>query len=319
MGTVFESWTGAETAAWGSRPVVIRHRMHESPLFSLDGLAELIDAYPKEHYSLIHMGAQGGRRFWREGEIGDLSGREVIDTIAQGRMWLNLRQVARVDGRYRAVLEAIFAELGRNVPGLATFGHTMGILVSSPSAQVYYHADLPGQALWQIHGRKRVYVYPPTAPFLTSEQLEDIALNGVEVDMPYSPDFDRDAVVLELDPGQMAHWPLNAPHRVENHDCLNISVTMEYWDDEIRRRQMLNVANGILRRHLRVTPRSRATSGPGFATKALLQAAARRSGWLGRLRAKRRPIEFRLDRAGLASVGTPQQGPDLATARGGSR
>ena len=299
MQPIFETWSAGTRSAWSSRPCVLGHHLHEQPLFSLDGLAALIDAYPKEHYSLIHMGAQGGRRFWREGELGDITGGQVIDAIAGGRMWLNLRRVMHVDPRYKAVLEGIFAELGENLPRLDAFDPSIGILISSPNAQVYYHADLPGQALWQIHGRKRLYVYPAKPPFLAPEQLEDIALYGIEVDMAYEPAFDEGAFVHELVPGEMAHWPLNAPHRIENLDCLNVSMTMEYWTEEIRRRHMLNVANGILRRHLRLAPRSRAISGPAFLAKTVLQAGARRSGWLDGLRAKRRPIEFRLDRDAL--------------------
>ena len=40
-----------------------------------------------------------------------------------------------------------------------------------PGARVYYHADLPGQLLWQIAGRKRVWLYPGGAPFLTERHL----------------------------------------------------------------------------------------------------------------------------------------------------
>ena len=43
----------------------------------------------------------------------------------------------------------------------------------------------------------------------------------------------------------MMHWPLYSPHRVENLDCVNISMTTEYWTEDIRRRQMVNLANGI--------------------------------------------------------------------------
>ncbi len=79
---IFVDWEQAHTEAWGQAPVKARHALHESPLFSLEAIADLIDAYPREHYSLIHMGPQGGRRFWREGELGGLKGRDVIDWIA---------------------------------------------------------------------------------------------------------------------------------------------------------------------------------------------------------------------------------------------
>jgi len=46
----------------------------------------------------------------------------------------------------------------------------------------------------------------------------------------------------------MVHWPLNCPHRVENEDCLNISVTTEHWTTDLRKQYAVNYANGILRR-----------------------------------------------------------------------
>ena len=294
---IFTNWKSEHTAKWQTEPLNLRHRLHQHPLFSFEALADLIDGYPREHYALVEMGPQGSpRRLWREGDLGGMPGRQVIDAIQNGRMWLNLRNVAHVAQPYGNLLKDIFDEISVRVPGYTTFDHTSGILISSPNAQVYYHCDLPGQSLWQIHGRKRVYVYPNTAPFLTPEQLENIALFAVEVDMRYDPDFDRHAKVFEIAGGDMLHWPLNAPHRVENLDCLNVSMTMEYWTEAIRRRQMINMANGILRHKLGVTPRSLETSGPGFWAKAALQAGVKRSGLLKKARKARRPIEFRLDK-----------------------
>lgn len=292
---IFTNWQPEHTAKWASAPLRLEHRLHRHPLFSFDALADLIDAYPREQYALVHMGAQKERRLWREGEIGAMSGHAVIDAISKGRMWLNLRNVGQVDGRYREILDEIFEEVRRNVPGYDTYARTSGILISSPNAQVYYHIDLPGQSLWQLHGKKRVYLYPDKAPFLTNEQLERVALYEVEVDVPYEPWYDEHALVMEIGGGEMLHWPLNAPHRVENLDCLNVSMTTEYWTEYVRRRQMINMANGILRDKLGVTPRSVATSGPGFWAKAALQAGVRRSGLLKKARRARRPIEFRLD------------------------
>ncbi len=293
---IFTNWTQDLTDKWAKAPLKATHCLHEHPLFSFDALADLIDRYPREHYALVQMGPQGSpRRTWREGDIGGVKGAAVIESIRNGRMWLNLRNVGAVDARYRELLDAAFEEVARNVPGYNTYARTNGILISSPNAQVYYHADLPGQSLWQLHGRKRVFVYPNTAPFLTDEQLENIALFEVEVDMHYDPGYDRHAQVFEIGGGEMLHWPLNAPHRVENLDCLNVSMTTEYWTEAIRRSQMINMANGILRYKAGVTPKSRSTGGLGFWAKAGLQAGVKRAGLLKKERKARRPIEFRLD------------------------
>lgn len=293
---IFTNWTKELTDAWAKAPLKATHRLHQHPLFSFEALAELIDRYPREQYALVQMGPQGSpRRTWREGDIGGLKGSAVIEAIKNGRMWLNLRNVGQVDDRYRELLDQAFEEVRQNVPGYDTWGRTNGILISSPNAQVYYHADLPGQSLWQLHGRKRVFVYPNTPPFLTDEQLENIALFEVEVDMRYEPDYDKHAQVFEIGGGEMLHWPLNAPHRVENLDCLNVSMTTEYWTEEIRRSQMINMANGILRYKAGLKPKSRSTEGLGFWAKAALQAGVKRSGLLKKERKARRAIEFKLD------------------------
>jgi len=307
--TVFEPWPAHLKEVWGTQPVVTRHTLHRSPLMTMDALAALIDAYPRSHYSLIQMGAQGEaqRRLWREGDIAGMKGADVIEWIAAGRMWLNMRRVDEVDGRYGELLRAAYDEMARNVPSEAMTNVSMGILISSPGAQVYYHCDLPGQALWQVHGKKKILIYPNTEPFLLPRSLEEIAVFGVEVDLPYEAWFDNFALSFDLEAGDMAHWPLNAPHRVENYDVLNVSITSEHWSRTIARKHHVNMANGLLRHRHGWTPRSRKIGGPGYFAKAALQKLAHRSAWLAKQRAGKRPIEFTLDpgsRGGVLPVDT---------------
>ena len=63
-------------------------------------------------------------------------------------------------------------------------------------------------------------------PFIRDEDLENITLSGVEMNMPFAPWYDDFAQTIEMHPGDMMHWPLNAPHRVDNADCVNVSVTL---------------------------------------------------------------------------------------------
>jgi hypothetical protein len=294
---IFKQWDETHSLLWGQRPIKLAHQLDKSPLFSADRLADLIERYPREHYSLVQTGTRESRRVWREGEIGNLNGRQVMDAIASGGLWLNLRNVSGIDHAYRTVLDDMFEEIAANVPGFEAPKHQAGILISSPEAQVYYHADLPGQGLIQIAGRKRVYVYPNTAPFIKPEHLEDIALFDVEVDLPYARWYDDHAQVVELEPGQMLNWPLNAPHRVENLGSVNISMTVSYVNDDIRRAEIVNLANGLLRHRFGYQPRSRNLRGPSYFAKAVMQKLLRDSGWVKRQRSARRPIDFRLDAA----------------------
>jgi hypothetical protein len=294
-GKIFGKWDETHSKLWSHQPIRLEHEMHRSPAFSMDELARLIENYPREHYSLVKTGALGSSRVWREGDIGNLSGRQVVEAISRGGLWLNLRDVTSVDRRYRDLVDQMFAEVAAHVPGFDAPTHQAGILISSPDAQVYYHADLPGQGLIQITGRKRVYLYPNTPPFVRPEHLEDIALFDVEVDIPYEPWYDRHAQVIDLEPGQMLNWPLNAPHRVENLGTVNISMTVSYVNQDIRRAQIVNLANGMLRHRFGYTPKSRSIRGPSYFGKAVMQKLLRNGKWLKRERSARHAIDFRLD------------------------
>ncbi|MCC2113677.1 MAG: hypothetical protein KDJ16_16700, partial [Hyphomicrobiales bacterium] len=148
---IFENFTPSDAASWSRSNLCLNHTLHRSPLFSDEALISLIENYP-EHLRDISTMAAGSydQATWRYGNIGDLSGAQVLDAVKSGRFWINLRSVDKVDRRYKDLLTAMFEEIGANVPGLgATYRKKLGILISSPNAQVFYHADVPGQSLWQ--------------------------------------------------------------------------------------------------------------------------------------------------------------------------
>ena len=194
------------------------------------------------------------------------------------------------------LLDGIFEELARLVPGFRPYKLNLGILISSPGAQVYYHADVPGQSLWHLRGTKRVYVYPNRAPFLPEEQIEQVVLSLTEAEIAYQPWFDDHATVFDLQPGQMLHWPLNAPHRVENGDSVNVSVTTEHFTTQIRNKYAVRFANGLIRRGLRVRPPAPVTRGPSFWARAAITAGVKASGLLAP-RQLQKTIEWELDSA----------------------
>ena len=100
----------------------------------------------------------------------------------------------------------------------------------------------------------------------------------------------------------MIHWPHTAPHRIENYDCLNVSVTLDFVTPEIRRRQMVILANGIMRHRFGWAARDTSTKGPSFWAKAVLQKTMRNTRWMNQQRASARKIQFRLDRTAPGCV-----------------
>ena len=283
-------------ALWGHHPICVQHSAEKSELFCDEALERLIEGYPRADYDLLHMAEQGTGNLadWREGDLGRATGAQVLAAIARGRLWLNLRRVHTVDPRYNDLLEDIFSELGRKMPGFRPWKLNFGILISSPGAQVYYHSDVPGQSLWQVRGRKRVHVYPNHAPFLPEDQLEGIILNITEAEIHHEPWFDNYAQTHTLQPGEMMNWPLNAPHRVENLDCLNVSFTTEHWTRDIRNLYAVRYANGLLRSRLGLKPPPPTTHGTSFWARAALAAVVKKSGVMKSFRHEKR-IEWELD------------------------
>ena len=294
---ILSDWDRNAASRFGKVPLRLGHALTDSPLFARPALEALIESYPRQHYGLVETGRAGGERRWREGDFGGITGAGVLEAIAAGRMWLNLRNLSAVDARYAALLDQLLDEFAREMPGFKPIRKNCGLLISSPHVEVYYHADLPGQMLMQIEGKKRIRIWPAEAPYLTAQQLEDIAVFDLEVGLPYDRDYDKGAQVFDLEPGQMLHWPLNGPHRVENYGMLNISLTISYQTEEIRRAETIHLANGMLRHGFGWTAKSRAISGPGFWAKVALQKAMRKTGWLARMRTERQEISFRLDAA----------------------
>ena len=118
--------------------------------------------------------------------------------------------------------------------------------------------------------------------------------------MPYDESLDEKAFVTDLHPGEMLHWPLNWPHRVENHDCLNVSVTTEHYTKEIRTSYAVNYANGLLRKVGIANP-AKQTGGVIAAAKTALAGAVKFSGLRNKAE-KPYSIDFAVDPGGAAGV-----------------
>jgi hypothetical protein len=303
MSAIMADWKPQHVALFGEHILHLKHRLAQSPLFSDDALARLIEKTPAEHCYVNSMDRRAHNpRSRREGAILDLSGADVLEAVKRGNIWINIHKLGQTDPAYAEMLRDIFAEFEDRVPGLKTYRQSMTLLISSPNVQVYYHCDVPGQMLWQMRGVKSVFVYPNKEPFLNQAAMERIVLGEAhETGMPYEEWFEDYAEVVELGEGEMLYWPLNCPHRVVNHDCLNVSMTTEHWTDPLRNVYAVNYANGILRRSFGAARLSQATSGPSFWGKAALAAFAKKTG-LQRLHHRKRLIDFAVDPAAPDSV-----------------
>jgi hypothetical protein len=252
---VVTDWDAAKAEARGRRTVAFRHALHERPMFSDEGLIEVLDRYPREKLGVFTMGDDPVQwRTWRRGTAAGLSGAELMQAVQTGRIWLNLREVNGFVEAYADLAREIFGEIEAQT-GTKTFRHDVGLLISSPDAQVFYHLDATPVSLWQIRGEKRMWVYPREAPFVTPEQIEGIVLRETAEQFAYRPEWDASARLVEMRPGVMVSWPQNAPHRLVNGPMVNVSLSIEYLTPAALMRANVLYANGVMRRRLGARPR----------------------------------------------------------------
>ncbi|MFZ5668996.1 MAG: hypothetical protein ACOY4K_05850 [Pseudomonadota bacterium] len=294
--TVISDWTPDKAHGFGREVLTFRHRLHERPMFEDAGLADLLDRYPRDRLGVFTMGEDPvDWTSWRRGTAGRVPGAELLVMVREGRIWLNLRAVNDGIGDYAALADEIFADKEANVPGLRTFKRDLGVLISSPGAQVFYHLDVPLVSLWQIRGVKRVWAWPVAEPFVGAEALERIVLRETAEQFAFDPAWDAGAFRTDLTPGAMLTWPQNAPHRIENGPMLNVSLSVEFMTPAALLRANVVYANGVLRRRAALRPRLADGFGPANLAKLGLARAAKALG-LQTPNARILPVTFNLER-----------------------
>jgi hypothetical protein len=263
-------------AVFGKAPLVGRHNLHENPLFSDESLIELLDRHPRELVYAITMGGDPAREENRLAAHDGVSGRDLLEAVKRGRFWLNVTRVNRTDPRFRDLIERLYQQLAKTVPGFKPQKTQGSVVISSPHAIVYLHADAPPNILWHVRGRKKIWIYPALDErFLPRNDLEDILACARHEYLFYRPDFDAHATSYEVGPGDMVTWAQNAPHRVTNLDSFNVALSTEHFTAQSRARVRVYSANRFLRNRFGFSRLSSRETGPGALAKTVLHRAAR--------------------------------------------
>ncbi len=268
-------WTEEAVSGFETRIVRTRHRLHERPMFADEGLARILELYPREALGAFTMGEDlEDWGSWVRGNVQGLSGDQLLRAVHEGRLWLNLRHANAHLPEFSDLCAEIAEEKQQR---LATriLNRDLGLLISSPGARVFFHLDVPLSSLWQVRGEKRIWFYPRREPYVSDAWIERCVLRTAEGQAPFRAEWDADATTFAMLPGDMTTWPQNMPHRVDNGPMLNVSLSMEFMTPRALRRARVLHANGVLRRSLGWTPKVQEAPGPRLAAKLAFHAAHR--------------------------------------------
>lgn len=243
-----KNWTQQQFEVLEKAVLLADHRLHESGMFTDEALAELIDGHPEEYLTISTMGSDDNTWEWMEGERNGVPADVLLNTVREGKLWLNLIRLTHANAEYRKLVDSIYDELEASAPGFRAMHRSANLLISSPNAMVYYHVDVPVNMLWHLRGEKRVWVYPYDARFVSQKNMERLVAGEMKEDMPYEPWFKDFALKFDVKPGQMLTWPQNTPHHVTNLNGLNVSLSTEHRNPVAKRRVNVHHANRLLRK-----------------------------------------------------------------------
>ncbi len=263
-------WPKDTSEKFSKEIISAKHDWHTDSQFSDDGLAELLDRYPREKLGLYAFPEHAeGKVKAIHGRAPELSGAELIRAVKKGRIWLNLRAVNKFLPEYEEIKQRLFSELDVAAK-VRSLKQDVGVLISSPHIHVHYHLDIPLVCLVQLRGEKTVFLYPAKAPFATAEQIEAVVLREQEEEMEYQHGFEENVAKIIMKPGDAITWPQNAPHRVQNSDMMNVSLSCEYMTPTALLRANALYTNGVMRRSMGIEASLPKMGGVGLLSKACL-------------------------------------------------
>ena len=288
------NWTNQNETRFGNDVMLAQHDAAGSDLFLDDGLAHILDVYPREHLDIWTFGDEGeGVNTSLRGRAPKLSGADIVEAVKNGHIWLNMRRANFDVPELKPIADAIYDSL-EDATERKMRKRDMSVLISSPNVKVHYHLDIPLVALFQMRGKKRLWMYPKNEALAPSEFIEDIVHMSREEELPYRKAFDDAATVYELTPGMGLTWPQFMPHRVENANCLNVSLSCEYQTLGSFLQANAIYTNKLLRNTTPLSPVVRNAVGPGVVAKAAFARAHKAINRTGP-RTSPTPITFELD------------------------
>ncbi len=236
-------------------PVAMQHDMASSGMFDDVRLAELIDIYRKagpSHYTLGTLDSDGVGEKWQNGVLAEMPGKQLLEAIKTGRLWLQLQHMHEIAPDYHQLSIRAYQDMYDDGAGFKPIALTSNLLISSPAARVLCHIDCKEVTLFHIRGRKRFWLYDLTE--VADKTVESIILREQEEEIPYTSDWDKNATCVDLEPGQAMNFPHFWPHRIDNIDGLNVSLQTEFYSPKGLKELGVRYANGIMRRRLGITP-----------------------------------------------------------------
>ena len=234
-------------AAFPHQPFLMRHALVGHPLFSLESLVALSTRLPpaKVEYNAGILGINMHNQLTPQT---GLSVQETIRRIQTCSSWMVLKNI-EADPTYRALLDACLSDVAQLsnpiTPGMRR--HEGYIFISSPGSRTPYHMDGEHNFLLQLTGSKKVHMWNSADRSLLTEREIEAHYTGAHRNLHYQDSFAAKSQVFDLTPGLGLHFPVNAPHWVQNGPEVSVSFSVTFRTPAIDKRALLYATHARLR------------------------------------------------------------------------
>lgn len=243
--TLFDIDRDAFAASFPDTPFKLRHRLAESPLFTVEAMATLAASLPadKVDYNRADIPADvSGAAVPGNG----LSVAETVRDIEACASWMVLKGIEHVPA-YADILDRLVDELAE-AAGLPVraFGHRVALgFVTSPGGVTPFHLDSEHNFLLQMRGTKRMTILPHRGTVRDADL--EIAPSKSRY-IAFEPEFAPIAREIDLAPGDAVCVPFNDPHHVKNGPAVSISMGITFHDADSWKLRKVATMNHLLRR-----------------------------------------------------------------------
>ncbi|MGZ3449428.1 MAG: cupin-like domain-containing protein [Polyangiales bacterium] len=237
----------------------VTHQLGDHPLLQIDSLVALGERLEKRKLVRSHSDDAGAGTDFGDAPNLHPNNKGAADTlakIAEAKAWMSLMNI-QVDPIYRRfvaeVLDAMKPTVEPRDPGMC---YRAGwIFVTSPNAVTPFHMDHEHNFILQIRGQKRLHVWDPFDREVVPEDGQELFHDEHSREkVRWRDEILPRAQVFDLEPGLGGYMPSTAPHMVKNGDGVSITISLTYYTDSTRRRELLYRGNRRMRK-LGLSPR----------------------------------------------------------------
>lgn len=210
----------------------LTHRIADHPLLKLDALKKLaarMRPETLEHNSAVDLPLGISNA---ETPHNGLSVHETIDRIEECGSWVLLKYIEQ-DPAYRDLMHGVLGEIAPIVtPRTGAMMRFEGfIFISSPRAVTPLHFDPEYNILFQARGSKTMTLFPTADPDIVTPEFFEAYFAGGPRNLPWRDEWQARSQAIAIGPGEAIYVPILAPHWVQTHDEVSISLSLT-WRSE---------------------------------------------------------------------------------------